>query len=339
MIKKIMKNVIWTFLCVIMLSVFVEADTEVHFLDVGQGLSVLMKSNDQYMIYDGGGRESSSFVVSYLKNHGVDELKYMIASHYDEDHLAGLIGCLNVFQTDVLIGPDYTTDTEIYNSFVETVQGIEDLSVHHLEMGETYDLGSASFTVYPSESDGDNGNSITILLRDGNCSFILTGDLDASGELKLLEKGVDVKADVLCVGHHGSSSCTDETFLNAVDPQYAVISCGAGNTYGHPNEETLDKLNQRLIQILRTDLQGTLVAYTDGDSISWSNGSVEEEENSSAEEGSEEPDYVLNTNTMKFHYPNCKSVSQMKEGNRQDYYGTREELINQGYDPCGNCKP
>ena len=164
----------------------------------------------------------------------------------------------------------------------------------------------------------------------------------------MVESGLDLKADVLKAGHHGSSTSTSDAFLAAVDPDYAVISCGKDNSYGHPHQETMDKLNAADISIFRTDEQGTVVAVSDGSSITWSSAPDTEGVSGSEASPDQQTDedltgqttsYVLNQNTMKFHTPDCSSVAQMKEENRVYFEGTREEIMEMGYTPCGQCEP
>lgn len=248
----------------------------VDFLDVGQGLSVLVHSDGHYLLYDGGDRTASSFVVAYLKKQGVESLDYLIASHYDADHLNGLVGALNVFPVTSILAPDYETDTKIYQSFCRTIQE-KGNTVVHPEPGTTYQLGDAQFTVLAPSSDSygdENDYSVVIRLTYGGSSFLITGDAGEKSEWEMLESGLTLQSDVLCLGHHGSSTASSAPFLNAVKPSYAVISCGSGNSYGHPHKETLDRLKALGPGLFRTDLQGTLRAVTDGETITWSTGPV-----------------------------------------------------------------
>ena len=242
----------------------------VHFLDVGQGLSILVQSEGQNLLYDGGPRSASSYVVSYLQEQNVSEINYLISSHYDEDHVSGLIGCLNAFQVDNVIGADYVHDSSLYESFMDCVasQGLE---VQHPSVGTEYEFGSGEFTVLsPKETSREsNANSVAIRLTNGDNSFIFTGDADHNSEEDMVTSGLELDCDVLSVGHHGSATATSWDFLQATVPEFAVISCGAGNMYGHPDEETMEKLSDMEIQVYRTDEQGTIVASSDGSTISW----------------------------------------------------------------------
>lgn len=329
-------------------------DMAVHFLDVGQGLSILVQSGGQNLIYDGGGRESSSFVVSYLKNQNIENIDYLISSHYDEDHVSGLIGCLNAFNVNCVIGPDYVHDTELYTSFMNSVSS-EGLDVQHPVVGDVYIFGTGQFTIIAPNGinpNDSNGNSIAIKLVNGSNSFILTGDAEEQSEQDMISSGLNLDCDVLSIGHHGSASSTTWDLLESSTPNYAVVSCGSNNSYGHPAAETMEKLSSMNIPVFRTDKQGTIIALSNGSEISWNtepcndytSGELisELETLVTAQEESIESagiTYILNINSKKIHYPDCGSVKQMKDKNKKEFTGNRDELISSGYEPCGNCNP
>lgn len=242
----------------------------VHFLDVGQGLSVFVQSEGQNLIYDGGDRETSRFVVAYLQQHGVTEIDYLISSHYDADHLAGLIGCLNVFDVHNIIGSDYEHTSKLYTSFIDTIDE-QDSEIQHPSVGIQFQFGSGTFTVLSPTSivNDSNANSVVIRLENGQNSFLLTGDADHKAEAVMCSSSPDLESDVLSVAHHGSATATSYDFLEQVVPEFAVVSCGADNQYNHPDADTMDKLESMEIEIYRNDLQGTIVAVSDGQKITW----------------------------------------------------------------------
>ncbi len=338
------------------------AQTEVHVLDVGQGLSVLVESQGHYMLYDGGDRDKSSFVVSYLKEEKVDSLDYVIASHYDADHLNGVVGALNVFPARQVFSPDYTTDTRVFHSF-HTIIDTKSISRKQPEVGTTYQLGDASFQILsPSHSDYSDPNnySISIRITDGDSSFLITGDAESDSEKEICKTKLELESDVYVMGHHGSGTSTSWELLRKVTPEYAIVSCGTGNPYGHPHIESMEKLQDMDIQLLRTDKQGTIIASTDGKSITWNTAPCNDyspgdkddkpaqpQKQSTIKQNSEETtakaavttEYILNTSTKKIHYPDCNSVKQMKDKNKKSTNQSRDSLISQGYSPCGNCRP
>lgn len=244
---------------------------KVHFLDVDQGLCILVESGDDVLIYDGGDSDTSSYVVSYLKEQGITEIDYMISSHYDSDHLSGLIGCLNAFEVKNVIGSDYEHDSRLYGSFMDAVKA-EGLKVQYPEVGTKFSFGEAEFTILAPEDivEDSNANSVAIKLTYGENSFIFTGDANVASEKKMVASGIDLNCDVLSLGHHGSSTSNSSLFLEKTVPEYAVISCGADNSYGHPHEEVVELLEAMEIDVFRSDVQGTVIAVSDGKTITWS---------------------------------------------------------------------
>lgn len=145
--------------------------------------------------------------------------------------------------------------------------------MEHPEVGTTFSFGSGSFQILaPAETDpnGSNNNSVAIKLTNGSNSFIFTGDAEASSEAAMCNSGIDLDCDVLVPGHHGSATATSWDFLQKTVPEYAVISCGQDNQYGHPDKDTMDKLESMDIQVYRTDKQGTITVTSDGTNLTWS---------------------------------------------------------------------
>ena len=265
------KLIITTLLFSSLMSINAAAQTDVHVLDVGQGLSVLIESNGHYMLYDGGDSDKSSYVISYLHQEGVTALDYVVASHYDSDHLNGVVGALNTFPVSTVWGPDYETGTRVFESF-RSVIAAKGLSCTQPDVGSQIQLGDAVIQVLaPSGSDYSDANnySIAIRVQDGSTSFLITGDAEAESEAQMTASGLNLDSDVYVMGHHGSGTSTSWDLLQAAVPEFAVLSCGAGNSYGHPHIESMEKLEVMEIPLFRTDKQGTIVASSDGSSITW----------------------------------------------------------------------
>ena len=333
-----------------------EGYLRVHFIDVGQGDSILIQAGEQAMLVDAGTNESGSVVTEYLRSLNITKLDYLIGTHPHEDHIGGLDDVIHSFDIGTVIMPNVSHTTQTYEDVLDALLE-KNLTVTAPHPGDSYSIGDASFTVLsPSaeiaeqaaENDDLNNLSVGIRLVYGSNAFVLCGDAESDSEEAMVESGLDLKADVLKAGHHGSSTSTSDAFLAAVDPDYAVISCGKDNSYGHPHQETMDKLNAADISIFRTDEQGTVVAVSDGSSITWSSAPDTEGVSGSEASPDQQTDedltgqttsYVLNQNTMKFHMPDCSSVAQMKEKNRVYFEGTREEIMEMGYTPCGQCEP
>ena len=337
-------------------SVSNEGYLRVHFIDVGQGDSILIQAGEQAMLVDAGTNESGSVVTEYLRSLNITKLDYLIGTHPHEDHIGGLDDVIHSFDIGTVIMPNVSHTTQTYEDVLDALLE-KNLTVTAPHPGDSYSIGDASFTVLsPSaeiaeqaaENDDLNNLSVGIRLVYGSNAFVLCGDAESDSEEAMVESGLDLKADVLKAGHHGSSTSTSDAFLAAVNPDYAVISCGKDNSYGHPHQETMDKLNAADISIFRTDEQGTVVAVSDGSSITWSSAPDTEGVSGSEASPDQQTDedltgqttsYVLNQNTMKFHTPDCSSVAQMKEENRVYFEGTREEIMEMGYTPCGQCEP
>ena len=330
-----------------------QGELSVTYLDVGQGNAVLVRQEDQTMLIDGGPRESSSFVVSYLKQQGIQKLDYVLISHFDEDHLAGAIGALYNFPVETLITADYETDSSIYDSYKEAVEE-KGYAPIHPSLGDTFSLGSGSFRIISPVSYGhedENQDSVGIILENGSDRFFIGGDIGLEGEKEILEAGVDIQADVMLMNHHGSHVSRD--FFQTVNPSWAVISCGAGNSYGHPRQDTVELIQEFQVPLFRTDKQGTITAvsqgqgitfdqepcndYTPGDSSQEEEEALEETRTALSNSTREDCDYILNIHTKKIHLPDCSSVKAMDEDNMAFYKGDEDGLLSQGYTPCGNC--
>ncbi len=351
------------------ISAYAAEPFEVHVLDVGQGQAVLIEADDHYMLIDGGGRASSSFVVSYLKQNGIETLDLIAVSHYDEDHMSGTIGVLSAFPCGTLLLPPYAGVTDLYRSLAVAAVSNGCL-IMHPGIGETFSLGTAEIKVIcPVRTDYVNENDLSLgfYLSFNNTSTIICGDAEQEGEFDMARENAGLQADLYVANHHGSSTSSTDVFLNSFSPSYAVISCGKENVYGHPSAETLQRLQNHGAAIYRTDIQGTVIAFSDGEDIwfntdscdsegsengtilslgmldgSWSDEGITRQMPLETELQAEEQEdfaYVCNTSTMKFHYPECDSVAKMKEKNRLYTNLSREELLAEGYKPCGSCHP
>ena len=221
-------------------------------LDVGQGLSILVESDGNYMIYDGGDRGTSSYVVAYLEKHNVKHLDYLIASHYDSDHLAGLVGVLETTSVDTVINPDFKATSKIYQSYV-AARDASGADVIYPKVGDTYKLGYSTITVLAPAQNYDDANeaSVAIKIQCDDFACVITGDAEGRSEADMLDSGIDLSCDLYVVGHHGSSSSSSDDFVKAMGPAYGFISCGKDNDYGHPTEKTLNTLAKYNTKIYR----------------------------------------------------------------------------------------
>lgn len=244
---------------------------EIHYLDVGQGDSTLILCDGHAMLIDAGDNDRGTAVQSYLESQGVTTLDYVIGTHPDADHIGGLDVVLYKFDCQMVMMPDFEKDTRTYDDVVQTMKQKRYKNTLP-EVGTVYELGSAVFTIVaPNGEYGDNANdySVGILLQHGKNRFLFTGDAEEASEADMLENGIDLEADVFKASHHGSRTANTEEFLQTVDPDYVVISCGQDNSYGHPHAEVMNRLHAMGISVFRTDEQGTIVAYSDGTEITF----------------------------------------------------------------------
>lgn len=244
---------------------------EVHFLDVGQGDSTLIECDGHAMLIDAGNNNKGTTIQDYLAYQNITELDYVIGTHPDADHVGGLDVIMSSFDCSTIILPDYSKNTETYQEVMDTIQQ-KDYSITYPVVGKTYSLGSAEFTIIAPDDrlyESANDYSVGILLEYGDTRFVLIGDAEEESEQDILNQKIDITADVYKVSHHGSKTGTTDAFLKAVNPDFAVISCEEGNSYGHPHAEVLNKLRSAGISVFRTDEQGSIIATSDGENITW----------------------------------------------------------------------
>ena len=244
---------------------------EVHFIDVGQGDATLIKCDGHSMLIDAGNNDKGTLVQNYLQHQGVETLDYVIGTHPDADHIGGVDVVLYKFDCKTIIMPDVANNTRTYDDVVQTMKN-KGYKTTYPVVGETYTIGGATFTIIaPNKEYGNDMNSwsVGVLLQNGNHRFLFTGDAEEGAERDILQNGIDISADVYKVAHHGSNTATSQAFLDAVHPTYAVISAGEGNSYGHPHAEVLNRLRAAGVSVFRTDEQGTIVAASDGTTLTW----------------------------------------------------------------------
>ena len=315
------------------------ASFEMRFLDVGQALSVLVECDGQYMLYDGGNVDDGSYVVSYLQNMGIEELQYVFCSHAHEDHVGGLAAVLAYFPANHVYSPVTESGTKCFQNFVKYTQQ-QGLAVEVPTAGTVWQLGSATVTMLGPVAQYSDTNDTSIVLRVdyGSTSFLLTGDMESDAERDLVNSGANLKADVLQVGHHGSSTSTSYVFLNAVLPEMGVISCGVNNKYGHPHEETLSILRDAGVDVYRTDLLGTVVIGSDGQNytVRSEKTATDAELNPTdpAASSTAQQAYIGNVNSKKFHLPTCPNLPAEKN---QILFSSYDEAVAAGYSPCSTC--
>lgn len=329
-----MKRLSIAVLLILLLPVVAWADLTVSYIDVGQGDAALVQCDGHNMLVDAGTNASTERLLSYLDGIGATSYDLVVGTHPHEDHIGGLDKVVEQFDVANVWMPRVQADTRTFEDVLLAIKA-KGLRITSPAPRDTFELGGATVTALaPIGSSYAETNDYSIVLRIdyGGTSFLFTGDAEETSENEMLAAGAHLKADVLKVGHHGSRSSTTDMFLDTTDPGYAVISCGADNSYGHPHAETLQKLDAKGIRILRTDKLGTITIRSDGKDV-FLNSSERDNTPDNIDSGIT---YIGNKNSKKFHLPSCGSLPAEKN---QVYFDARDDAINAGYDPCKKCKP
>lgn len=254
-------------------SIVTDGDLQVHYIDVGQGDSILVSCDGENILIDGGDTYAADAILGYLKKQEITKLDYVIATHPHADHIGSLDDVMDEIETESIIMPKIKDSevptTKVYERLLDAIDE-NDVNVIAAKPGDSYDIGSGVMEILAPVDDYDDLNNYSVVSRFvyGETSFLFTGDAEKQAENDILNLGEDVKADVLKLGHHGSSTSTGESWLDAVDPKICVMSLGEGNDYGHPHEEVLQSMEDYNLDYFRTDLNGNIVIVSDGKNLS-----------------------------------------------------------------------
>lgn len=311
----------------------------VHFLDVGQGDSILIElPNNETMLIDAAESEQTDKIINYIHNQGYDQLDYVIATHPHNDHIGGMSTIINNFTVNDFYMTTVTSTTATYENMINALNA-KNTATHTIAANETIlstnDLLIEVVAPNTIENIDDMNNaSIVIKLTYGNNVFLFTGDAEKQEEDSIW---TNIKCDVIKIAHHGSDSSTTNNFLQKTNPSYAVISVGQDNAYNHPSDTILNRLTARNITTFRTDIDGDIIFTSDGKNIT-----VESQKNidmpTETTISNNETCYILNTRTMKIHYADCSSVQKIKDENKT-YTDDYTTAILAGYEPCEICHP
>ncbi|MCD8238692.1 MAG: MBL fold metallo-hydrolase [Clostridiales bacterium] len=332
---------------------------KVHFIDVGQGDAIFIElPNNETMLIDAGPK--TGIVPGYIKSCGYSSINYVVATHPDADHITGMAEVLNTFSVGTFYMPEKEHTTQTFENMIDAVSNNGCEAVYALA-GKTI-VDTEGLKVYFAGPvkiyDDNNACSAVVKLEYNQNSFLFTGDAEETSENDMIAAGYDLKADILKVGHHGSSSSTSAAFVKAVSPKEAIISVGADNSYGHPTAETLAVLNSAGVNIYRTDEVGTIVVTSDGVNYTIdklkstveanappsSEGETASQEAQTAQSAMTEANeavssgndsevvYITNTGS-KYHRAGC---SYLKSSSIET---TVAEAKNKGLSPCSRCNP
>ncbi len=241
----------------------------VDFIDVGQGDCTLIRASDAVMLVDAGESGTADTVISYLKEKGIEKIDCCIATHPHSDHIGALYKVFEEFNVDTVLLPDLPDEliptTSAYEKFLDGLENVK--NIIPAGAGDDFDFGSLNVDILGPVKEYDDLNHMSVVSKVtfGNTSIMLTGDTETPAEADMLKKkSVDYSADILKVGHHGSKTSTSEKWLEAVNPQFAVISCGLDNDYGHPHKILVNRLEKFGVEYYRTDLEGNVLFKSDG---------------------------------------------------------------------------
>lgn len=334
----------------------VTGSLKVHYIDVGQADAILIQApSGKSMLIDAGNNSDGQMVVNYVKNLGISKLDVVVGTHPHEDHIGGLDIVINSLNIGQVVMPNVTHTTQTFKDVLAAVQN-KGLKITTAKPGVSLDLGTGVSTTVIApigSSYGDlNSYSAVIRLVFGNTSFLFTGDAESDSEAEMVSSGSDLSATVLKVGHHGSTTSTSQEFLDKVKPQYTVIMVGKDNSYGHPEQETLTKLANIGAKIFRTDLNGTVIATSNGSSVTFNVSPTNIKASAPslapaapAAPPTPKPDPTPSTgqnNTLtvyktesgsKYHLDGCSSLSKSKIS------VSLKDAKAQNLGPCSKCKP
>ena len=345
----------------------------ITYLNVGQGNSVFIECDDHYMLIDGGTSDQSSKIYSFLEKKDIEKLDFVVATNTNEKNVGGLAAALKEYDCDMVLAPTNEASNEAYSSFLKYTEKNKK-SVIVPEVNDTYTLGDAKISVLACASKIDETQPIILLIQHFDTKYLFASDVKAEEEGALCKRyGEALKSDVLFIGNHGSSISSSDAFLDIVNPKIAIFSVDGNDGSGLPESKVLDALHQRNIDLYRTDCNGDIKLVSDGKSINISTTKkanlnqlltpgfiptptpeptptpTPKPTSTPTPEPTPEPvveeqqpieqHYIINTNTGKFHHPTCRSIKRMKDKNKLEFTGTRDDVLARGYSPCMICNP
>lgn len=245
----------------------VSTNLSIHYIDVGQADSILITNNGYSMLIDAGNNEDGPLLVDYIKNDlKINKIDYVVGTHPHEDHIGGLDDIINNLQVKEVYLPEAMTTTKTFEDVLNAIEQ-KNLSITVPDIGDKFTMGELDFEIIYTGTGAKDLNEASIILKMtfGKHAYLFTGDTTSEVEKTILDK--DINIDVLKVAHHGSKYSSCEEFLNIATPKYAIISAGEGNSYGHPEQETIDRLKKYNTNIYITKDLGTIILTSNGETI------------------------------------------------------------------------
>ena len=317
------------------------------------------------MLIDGGASDQSSKINSFLEKKNIEKLDFVVTTNTNEENVGGLAAALKEYDCDMVLAPTNEVANEAYAEFLKYTEK-NNKSVTVPKVNDTYTLGDAKISVLACASKIDAAQSIILQIQHFDTKYLFASDVKTEEEGALYEQhGEALKSDVLFIGNHGSSISSSDAFLDTVNPKIAILSVDGNDGSGLPESKVLDALHQRNIDLYRTDCNGDIKLVSDGKSINISTAKkanlnqlltsgfiptpTPEPTLTPITEPTPEPVveeqkpieqyYIINTNTGKFHYPTCLSIKRIKDKNKLEFTGTRDDVLVRGYSPCMICNP
>lgn len=274
------------FLLIIVL-VFVSCDTQkqsldeskkdlkeklkVHFIDIGQGDSILIEQDTYTMLIDTGPKESEKILMDYLASQNIKKIDYLVLTHQHRDHIGNAAMIIKNFKIETLYLPNVTSNTTEFKNMTKALK-TKRLSITRPISGSSFNLGEAQCHILAPNSEtyeNENDYSIVIKMVYKNTSFLFTGDAQPRSEKEMIDKGYDLSADILKIAQHGNDKTTSKEFLNIVNPKYAALSCALNDSNDHPSKKVMKLFKEKDIPVYRTDQCGTIVCTSDGENLTF----------------------------------------------------------------------
>ncbi len=321
-----------------------QKNVKFHFLDVGQGDSIFIELNDnRTMLIDAGESEYAVTIISYIKKLGYSKIDFVVATHPHSDHIGGMEEVINAFEIGSVYMPKVSNNTKTFEGLLTAIQN-KGLKINTAQKGvkilDEQDIGIDVLSPVNDSYSNLNNYSVVLKITYKDNKFLFTGDAEADAESEIAD---DVLCDLVKVGHHGSNTSSGSNFVKATKAKYAVISCGTDNKYGHPHTETVNRWQNLGAEIYRTDVNGNIIATSDGKNITvtFSKNETVVQTPSGAFESETgvqiKVTYVLNVSSKKIHLADCRHVKSIKETNKKTTTETLSALQSQGYSNCKTC--
>lgn len=252
----------------------VSGNIMLYMIDVGQADSFLFVQGDNVALVDCGTRSTGKDAVEYIKNLGITKIDYVFGTHPHDDHMGGMYDIITSFEVGKIILPKVETGQVTTNWYIKLMKEISEgnYQVEYSQTGNMYQLGDATIEVlWQAEEPQSNINNYSSIMKVsfGEMDILMTGDAETEIEAEALNSKIDLDAEILKIGHHGSDTSSSQEFLDAVDPDYGLISSKVGNKYNHPTETTMNKLENMGVIVYRTDECGSVVATITANNITF----------------------------------------------------------------------